>query len=314
LQDRREPTVFFLIGAERSGTTLLRLMLDHHAEISCGGEFNYVTAHLLEDGREPTPVQFEKSLRLDRQFTYSGLTLDPGLEYSQQVRGLLKQLCGEGRAIGATVHFQYRALVRWWPDARFIHLVRDPRDVSSSVIQMGWAGNLWTASKRWLAAEEAVEEFRAQVPEARIHELRFEDLVTRPVEELSALCRFLDLEYDPEMLSYPANSTYPAPDAKAAERWRKKLSANEVQLVEHCVGDWLAKRGYPHSGNPPIELDAQAIARLLNQDAQIRRKNYVERYGYRLLFSLKAAKLLRLEGWRNRTIQRMQAIDQALLR
>ena len=179
---------------------------------------------------------------------------------------------------------------------------------------MGWSGNHWTASKRWLAAEEAVEEFRRQVPDAPIHELRFEDLVTHPVERLSALCSFLDLDYDPEMLSYPAHSTYPPPDAKAAERWRKKLSSEEVQLVEHSVGDWLSKRGYPHSGNPALELDSQAIARLLKQDARMRRKNRVERYGYRLLFSLKAAKLLRFNAWRDRTIQRMHAIDQALLR
>jgi sulfotransferase family protein len=314
LHQRREPTVFFLIGAERSGTTLLRLMLDHHAEISCGGEFNYVTAHLQEDGSEPTPKLFEEALRLDRQFSSSGLAFVPVLDYAQQVRSFLIQLCRDGRAVGATVHFNYRSLVRWWPEARFIHLVRDPRDVSISVIQMGWSGNLWAASKRWLAAERAVEEFREQVPDARIHELRFEDLVSHPVEELSALCSFLDLEYDPGMLSYPANSTYPAPDPKAAERWRKKLTTDEVQLVEQSVGDWLLKRGYPHLGSPPLDLDSKAIARLVKQDAHVRRKNRVICYGYRLLINLRAAKLLRLNAWRDRIIQRMQAIDRSLLR
>jgi hypothetical protein len=314
LQDRREPTVFFLIGAERSGTTLLRLMLDHHPEISCGGEFNYATAHLSEDGSEPPPKQFAEALRLQRQFCDSGLTFDPELDYAQQVRSFLRQLCGENVAIGATVHFQYRALMRWWPQARFVHLVRDPRDVASSVIQMGWSGNLWTASKRWLDAEKAVEEFRAQEPGARIHELRFEDLVSDPVEKLSALCSFLDLEYDPAMLSYPENSTYPAPDASAAQRWRKKLSTKEIQLVEQSVGDWLTKRGYPHSGHPQLNLSSKEIGDLVKQDVQARRRYRANRYGHRLIISLRIAKFLRLKAWRDRTVQRMHAIDRAQMR
>jgi Sulfotransferase family len=314
LHEQRDPTVFFLIGAERSGTTLLRLMLDHHPHISSGGEFNYVTAHLREDGSEPTSKQFEEALQVDRQFFYSDLAYDPELDYTQQVRSFLTQLCGDRKAIGATVHFNYRSLVRWWPEARFIHLVRDPRDVSSSVIKMGWSGNLWTASRRWLAAEQEVEEFRKQVPDALVHKLRFEDLVSHPVEKLSALCSFLDLEYDPEMLGYPANSTYPAPDAGAAERWRNKLSTEEVQLVEQSVGDWLQKRGYPHSGNPPLDLSPEAISDLVKQDAQARRKHRLKRYGYRLIFSLKAARFFKQTAWRNRTIQRMQAIDRAQMR
>ena len=82
MQDCREPTVFFLIGAERSGTTLLRLMLDHHTGISCGGEFNYVTAHLIDGVHEPSPRQFKGALRLNRQFVFSGLAYDPTLERS----------------------------------------------------------------------------------------------------------------------------------------------------------------------------------------------------------------------------------------
>ena len=55
-------------------------------------------------------------------------------------------------------------LTRIWPDARFIHLVRDPRDVARSVIPMGWAGNTWVGVERWMEAERLWDRVRSSLP------------------------------------------------------------------------------------------------------------------------------------------------------
>jgi hypothetical protein len=61
------------------------------------------------------------------------------------------------------VHRHYDRLLRLWPEARFIHLVRDPRDVASSCIGMGWAGNVWTGVTRWIEAERLWDEVRGDL-------------------------------------------------------------------------------------------------------------------------------------------------------
>lgn len=314
MDPRSEPTVYFLIGAERSGTTLLRLMLDHHPRIACGGEFNYATGCLNDDGSEPAPAVFEERLKADRAFLATGLPFDPALSYRDQVQGFLRGICGPGDALGATVHFGYPELLRWWPHARFVHLVRDPRDVAPSVIQMGWSGNHWTATRRWVEAEQGVEAFRQQVGDERVFRLRFEDLVCEPVDTLTKLATFLGQEYDPAMLSYPEHTTYPAPDASAAERWRKKLSDAEVQLIEHRAGAQLEQSGYQASGLPAVQLDDSAMAALRKQDRRYRVKHRVDKYGLRLVASLWTAKRLGFQGWQDRTLSRMRQIDQARLR
>ena len=65
-----------------------------------------------------------------------------------------KQAASGGKPhVGATVHRHFERLRFLWPDARYIHLVRDPRDVARSVVQKGWAGNIYQASEFWIQAE-----------------------------------------------------------------------------------------------------------------------------------------------------------------
>lgn len=308
------PAVYFLIGAERSGTTLLRLMLDHHPSISCGGEFNFATEFLNPDGTEPPPAEFEARLSRYRAFVDSACQFNPELSYTEQVQQFFRDFCGDGEVRGATVHFNISALTRYWPEAKFIHLIRDPRDVAPSAIKMGWSGNMYTAARRWDEAEAEIAAFRAQVGEDRLIDLRFEDLVSQPVQELTRLAEFLGLEYDPLMLSYPEHTTYPAPDASAAARWKKKMPVEDVQLVEARLRDRMIEWGYELSGHPAIEVDAQVEADLERQDRKARRAARVERYGWPLVTSHWLAKRLRWEGWHERTVQKMIDIDRAHLR
>jgi hypothetical protein len=163
------PDPIFLVGAERSGTTLLRLMLDHHPEIAFFSEFEFAIEHVSGRGDFPDVDSYRHWLGNDRIFLDSGFHVDPTLAYPELVRSFLEQKRYRDRKplVGATVHAGFDRLGSIWPDARYIHLLRDPRDVARSTIAMGWAGNVWTGVERWLEAESTWSRLRDDLPRER---------------------------------------------------------------------------------------------------------------------------------------------------
>lgn len=145
----------FLVGAERSGTTVLRLMLDHHPDIAWCYEFEYAVDKISNEGDFPSLNEYYKWLEAHRIFQDTGFIIDPGLSYPQLINSFLGQKQEQARKpiIGATVHRHFDRLLYIFPDARFIHLIRDARDVARSCIGMGWAGNVYMGVERWIEAE-----------------------------------------------------------------------------------------------------------------------------------------------------------------
>ena len=78
------------------------------------------------------------------------------------------------------------------PNAKVIHLLRDPRDVARSAIGMGWAGNVFHGASPWIATEDGWEAATTS-HQALAHEIRYEDLVAHPEATLTDLCAFLGL-------------------------------------------------------------------------------------------------------------------------
>ncbi len=154
----------FLVGAERSGTTLLRLLLNHHPLVRFHHEFEYVVDHVGEHGEFPRVADFARSVADDRVFQCSEETPLDNVDYPTLAKSFLRAKLGgyPFRVIGATVHRNMERLLYLWPRARFIHLVRDPRDVARSRIAMGWAGNTWVAAEAWIAAETGCGRLRAR--------------------------------------------------------------------------------------------------------------------------------------------------------
>ena len=130
----------FLVGSERSGTTLLRLMLSHHTQLSWCQEFEYVVERITEEGEYPDLKQYYEWLETHRIFQARNFKIDPTLNYVELVNSFLIQQKEKDakELIGATVHHHFDRLLKIWPNARFIHLIRDARDVARSCIGMGW--------------------------------------------------------------------------------------------------------------------------------------------------------------------------------
>ncbi|MEA5509913.1 sulfotransferase [Crocosphaera sp. UHCC 0190] len=287
----------FLVGAERSGTTVLRLMLSHHSQISWCQEFEYVVDQVEDDGKFPELDRYYEWLETNRVFQGRNFAIDRSLDYFQLVNSFLKQQLERDhkKLVGATVHRHFDRLIKIWPDARFIHLIRDGRDVARSCIGMGWSGNVWTGVERWLDAECLWNQLKTQITPDRYIEVTYEDLITNPAQILTHICHFMGLEYDQAMLNYAQDTTYDLPDAKFIQQWRKKMSEHEIQLVESKIAPLLQDRGYELSGLPHLEVTPSMEQKIRFQDWWFRLNFRVQRIGLGLFLADYLSRKLRIK-------------------
>lgn len=290
----------FLVGAERSGTTLLRLMLDSHPELAFRYEFEMSVEFMPEGAGFPDLDAYYEYLRALRHVE-APPHIDRSLDYPALVRSFLEQKRrkdGKPR-VGAVVHKHFDRLLRIWPDARFIHLVRDGRDVAQSCVGMGWYGNAWRAAERWITAERLWSRMLELVPEERRIEVRYEDLIAEPVEQLTRMCALIGIAYHPAMLEYPRHSSYKPPNPRHAYQWRRRLAPREVQRVESRIADLLVARGYPLSEQPPaLPNPAEQVALLVQDRVGVARAR-MRSLGPRLWAEHLVASRIGGKAWRN---------------
>ncbi|TWT97600.1 Sulfotransferase domain protein [Botrimarina colliarenosi] len=311
-----ETTPTFIVGSVRSGTTLLRLMLDHHPEIAFHFEFEFAVDCIGPEGHLPSINDYHKYLRQDRVFLLSGGQIDPDLDYTDLVQSFLDQRRERAgkQVVGATVHHGFEKLPYVWPEARYIHLSRDGRDVARSCIAMGWAGNMYCAADRWVEAEKEWRRMAERLPANRKLEVRYEDLIERPEETLTAICRFMGVEFSPLIYQYAEHSTYDLPDPKLLGQWRRKISERELQLAEARMGDMLVERGYPLSGLPLITVGRSEERRLRWEDWRARSRFRRNRYGASLFATDFLARRLGIRPLAEWCKRRTDAIDNRHLR
>jgi len=299
-------TPIFLIGAERSGTTLLRLMLDGHGKITWSHEFEYAVDLLSDAGHWPDLAQYYDWLETHRIFLANQFVIDRRLDYHDLVTSFLQQQRDRHSKpiVGATVHRHFGRLLKLWPKAKLIYLLRDGRDVARSNIGMGWAGNVWTGSQRWLEAETEWQRIKSDLPCEQWIELHYEDLIQHPELELSRLCDFVGVAYEPQMMSYVERTSYSYPDPTRVQQWQEKLSDRQIRLLEARIAPVLDQRGYRLSGLPPLEVSPRLKTYLRLQSWASRATFRLRRYGVRLFVADFLARKLKLTAWQKR-VQRV---------
>jgi hypothetical protein len=231
----------FLVGAERSGTKVLRLMLDHHPQVAWCNEFEYAVDLITPEGMYPNLEAYYQWLETHRIFRATNFIIDRSLDYPQLVNSFLSQKRHRGGKllIGATVHRHLDRILKIWSNARFIHLVRNGRDVTRSCVGMGWAGNVWTGVELWREVESLWTQLEQQIAEERKLNVVYEELISNPVKILQQVCDFIGVDYDEAMLNYHQTTTYDFPDPKFIGQRQRKMSKTEIQLVESRISEIL---------------------------------------------------------------------------
>jgi hypothetical protein len=310
------PGPVFVACCERSGSTLLRHMLNHHPDIAWSGGFTFSVDLVGDDGSYPALADYYRFLETNRVFHSAALSIDRNLGYADLIRDFLRQLRERAgkRIAGGNVYRHFHRLLFLFPECRFLHLVRDGRDVSRSWVGTGWAGNVWCAAARWREAEQCWERLRQRLDAGRCHEVRYEELVARPEQTLRGICEFIGVPYSLEMLEYPRTTRYTTPDPALIDQWRVRLRPREIQLLEERLGTMLAARGYALSGLPRIRVGRWQRLWLRQEDRYRRVRARGRRNGWALVISEILARFLCLRSW-HRSIQlRLNALEVKRLR
>ena len=318
-----QPAPFFIVGAERSGTTLFRLLLSSHPEIACHTEFEYAV-DWLDPKTGTLPLnEYRDRLVEHRKFpelfkVREMLEEHPQIEvdHTMLVRAFLEQYRREqGRpVIGATIHRHFDRVLNIWPNARFIHIVRDPRDVARSNVKMGWAGTPYHGIGGWVHAEKLWDDLLTRIDPERCIDTQFEKLIESPVDELTRISTFLGLEFSEKMLNFHETSTYSPLDPTMTWQWKRKMRPIDIRLVEGRLGGMLCERGYEPSGHKPLHPSAVRRGWLAITGRAHKLNWRFNRYGMRLVLTNFVARKLHWKSVADRSRRAMQDIDQRLLK
>jgi hypothetical protein len=181
-------------------------------------------------------------------------------------------------------------------------------------MRMGWAGNTYVASDRWLQAEGEWDALRAVLPAENWIEVRYEELVANARSELERICAFLGVEYSEKMFDYVTDSTYSAPDPRLKLQWKSSMRAREAQLLDEKLGERLLLRGYELSGYPRISVSALSRMWLYLHSRVKVFLVRLDRYGIGLTFQEMLSRRLGLRRMHREAIGRMNQIVNANLK
>jgi LPS sulfotransferase NodH len=246
--DRLIEAPVFVICTLRSGSTLLRVLLDSHSQIRSPHELHlrYVSVHFDQKWSERSM----KELGLDTR----------GAEYLLWDRILHRELTASRKSIIADKTpnnvFIVDRLREAWPDARFIFLLRHPGAIARSRQKYKGEG----ADELIIKYVEALEAARQTYDG---HTVRYEDLTANPERELRKICDFLGVPFEPGMIDYGAqdHGRYKS----GLGDWNEKIKSGAIQPpeppppldeIDPALREMCAKWGYLDDAKVPLDRGA----------------------------------------------------------
>ena len=279
----------FMFGFERSGTTLLSMMVGAHPSIavpfsptglwyrygrSLDKYDNLETHEALE--RIVDDLLTEERIRLwDVQ-----LSRDEALERLEtgsypaivaRFHELYARHCGKRHwaSIDIATLYEMDQAYRWFPNARFLHIVRDGRDVAlSHETYMYGVSTTLECAEKWRQDLWANMKMGSMLDSNQYMVVRYEDLVLNTEATLSDICTFFWLSYSADMLNYPEmvknkvprhrRSLWPALDKPPVKskvyRWKSDMSDYKRIVFEGVANDMLKRLGYEAYATVPKSL------------------------------------------------------------
>jgi Sulfotransferase family len=284
----------FIVGAPRSGTTLLRVTLNRHSQLAVCGETHYfqrvyARRHAFGDPGNP---------RNRERIVAAYLAIEPVRRLGMDIGFLRQRMLSEGiswSALFASMIQAYAAshgkphagektpqhalhvntLREWFPDCSIIHLVRDPRAVVCSLTHMPWA------SRSVLMGARTWRLFNTAACSASTHDnyvrVKYEELVAQPEEQLRRLCGHIGLEYQEALLQPdPAEFDPARPVHRAYEKmtpartalWRTELEPWQVSAIEAAAGDRMEEFGYERQTRGAAGMSRASLEALVEMTVQ----------------------------------------------
>lgn len=316
---RRAPSAFagqegrpLLIGAcPRSGTTLLRSMLDNHPELAVPGETNFVF-DLWRYRARFGDLRDEANRRRMAEFV-----VDAEGRGAKRIRAgrsreeTVERVAQAGPTVGSVaaafweLYAERKGKPRWgdkrpayagfigvmfdlWPAAQFVNLVRDPRGAVASTLRTDWDPEevrLPSAIATWEQSVQRVDRHARRLRPDQLLDVRYEDLVREPAAELRRICVFAGLRADDEAIEQMITEKRSGQFREGwherlnepistgpIDSWREKLGDGEVAVIEHATKRWFPRFGYVAVAPEGAPLDAAVLAELAHQRKRRTRK------------------------------------------
>jgi hypothetical protein len=288
----------FIVSSPRSGSTLLRLILDAHPRLAVPPPawlFHYIYPYLysygdlgveanlramVEDTLEtPTIKEWPFQAGVDeviaemKEPTYTELFSALHRLYARP-RG--KERWGEKSPRDA---FYMAEIKSAYPDAQFIHILRDGRDVaidlSDSIL---WPNTLYASALMWKDFVQAIEDSAKELDSDSYHVVRYAELCAQPQTVLRRICEFLGEEFRDEIIAHHetestkewagapvhANTARPI-NTDFVDMYKTRIGENDRRVLEGIIGETLRELGFPVEGSPAY-LPARQARQLLEND------------------------------------------------
>lgn len=265
----------FIGGCSRSGTTLIGAMLGNHPAVITTPESHFKYRVYRDFGGQIDDGNIRRALdAVIRHWRFRIWELDVDRAdilarisrptYAELLCRIVERYAEQTGSPGARIWLDHTpenttygtTLLEIFPQARFVHIVRDGRGVASSILPLDWGPNTVTRAARWWVESVsyglALEKW---LPPEQIMRVHYEILIREPVESVRAISEFAGINFDPSMVESTGfkipRYTAPQheligkrPDSDRITRWQKTLTGRQIELFEHESRDFLPYLGY----------------------------------------------------------------------
>jgi hypothetical protein len=287
---------FFIVGSSRSGSTLLRLMLVSHSRIAIPSETWYLAA-LVKQFPFDRPLKeneiSEAISVMTNHYTWPDMGLDAA-EVRCRAANLSEVRLRDLVEIVYRWHMEVEGKNRWgdktpayieivpplaamFGNAKFIHLIRDGRDVAKSFERQGWHGPwMHGYTREWSRAAELDMRLGKTPLNERILRVLYEELVLHPEGTLRRICAFIDEKFEDQMLSWHEKVDNAVPfreknlhsglgrnmNPSDVGRWKREMTSREIFVAEALIGTQLSHFGYERRYRSKLWSPLLAVTRI----------------------------------------------------
>lgn len=269
---------FFIVGSGRSGSTLLRMILSSHPVVSIPPETWYILPLVKE-----FPLNSQLTIKevqgvveiITSHYRWPDFQIDSNI-IKERARELNKPFLRDVISLVYEHYLQKENKLIWgdktppyiqcvkelnilYPDAKFIHLVRDGRDVARSFQGKRWAGRwLYGNTYEWKESIQYYLNYMQEDVSKKFINIKYEDLVLNTEDTICNICNFVGLKYSESMLDWMSTvenkipkreakihkKLFRKPEKSDVFRWKNEMSLREVFVIESFLSDELKKMDY----------------------------------------------------------------------
>lgn len=248
---------FFVVGTQRSGTTLLYQILNNHADLFCVNECHSLYPYFASDTPDPKGLRevLQWRCKLDSGFWDNSVTNSA----KEMVTAAFTTAAKENGALrwgikDPQMTYFLDSLHSTFPEAKFLVIYRDPRAVCSSYLRTQTVSNVYAGAQLWSQEIQLQRAFVNANPESTLW-LQYEYVLDHFDDSLKEVCSFFEIEPTSEMQNYyqqpstakihqgNVNITKPIQPQKKQE-WKKQLSKKQIGVIQSVCSPLMKELGY----------------------------------------------------------------------